>query len=126
MSNNVIEFQAARMVRREAEAANDERTDLGPSVDFAVWLHDIIIDGLRSGQFSKHEHGLAAALADLFSHLQRRGTDYIEIAEGHFELVYGCDPYTFVARLAGDKPKQSRNPPPHSRVYGLPAGSDGQ
>jgi hypothetical protein len=101
MSGDVIAFQAARMKRHKVEAANDQRTDLGPSVDLAVWLHDIIIDGLRSGQFSSHEHGPSAALADLLSHVHNRGSDLIEIAEGHFKLVYGCDPYTFVARLAG-------------------------
>jgi hypothetical protein len=104
MSGDVINFHATRMVRREAEATNDERTDLGPSVDLAVWLHDIIIDGLRSGQFSSHERGPSGALADLLSRVI--GSDFVAIAEGHFELVYGCDPYTFVARLAGHKPKQ--------------------
>ena len=101
MSSDIIDFRTASAVRREMEAANDERTDLGSSIDFAVWLHDIIIDGLRSGQFSGHEHGPAGALNELFSDLQRTGTNYIEIAEEHFELVYGSDPYTFIARLTG-------------------------
>jgi len=97
MSGNVINLRTARMVRREVEAANDERTDLGPSVDLAVWLHDIIIDGLRSGQFSGHKHGPAAALADLLARIQ--GGDLVEIAQWHFERVYGSDPYAFVSRL---------------------------
>ncbi len=99
MSGDVIGFQAARMERHKAKAANDERTDLGPSVDLAVWLHDIVIDGLRSGQFSSHEQGPSGALADLLSHIHSQGGCLVEIAEQHFELVYGCDPYTFVARL---------------------------
>ena len=75
MSGDVINFHATRMVRREAEATNDERTDLGPSVDLAVWLHDIIIDGLRSGQFSSHERGPSGALADLLSRVI--GSDFV-------------------------------------------------
>jgi hypothetical protein len=108
MSGNVIDLRAARMVRREVEAANDERTDLGPSVDLAVWLHDIIIDGLRSGQFSGHEHGPAAALADSLARIQ--GGDLLEIAQWHFERVYGSDPYAFVSRLTATMQGRSRKP----------------
>jgi hypothetical protein len=108
MSGNVINLRAARPVRREVEAANDERTDLGPSVDLAVWLHDIIIDGVRSGQFSGHEHGPAAALADLLSHIQ--GGDLLEIAQWHFERLYGSDPYAFVSRLTVAMQGGSRKP----------------
>jgi len=105
MSGTVINLRAARMVRREVEAANDERTDLGPSVDLAVWLHDIIIDGLRSGQFSGHKQGSAAALADLLSRIQ--GGDLLEIAQWHFERVYGSNPFAFVSRLTATM--QGRN-----------------
>ncbi len=107
MSSEIIDFRTASALRRKIEAANDERTDLGASIDFAVWLHDIVMDGLRSGRFSNHEHGPAAALADVFSALQKLGTDYVDIAEEHFELVYGSDPYTFVSRLARHNPKHS-------------------
>ena len=99
MSGDVIGFQAARMARHKAEAANDEWTDLGPSVDLAVWLHDIVVDGVRCGQFSGHEHGPSAALAELLSHFHIRGSCFVEVAEEHFRRVYGCDPYTFIARL---------------------------
>ena len=101
MSGELTKFRAARSVRRKIEAANDERTELGPSIDLAVWLHNIIIDGLRLGQFSGHKDGPAGALDELFSRLHRTGTNYIETAEEHFELVYGSDPYTFIDRLAG-------------------------
>ena len=108
MSGEVINLRAARMVRREVDAANDERAELGPSVDLAVWLHDIIIDGLRSGQFSGHRHGPAAALAELLTHIQ--GGDLLEIAEWHFERIYGSDPYTFVSRLTVTLSPESGRP----------------
>ena len=61
MSDNVIDLRAARMVRREVDAANDERTDLGPSVDLAVWLHDrgpILFRQVRVGQNGRPFHCL--------------------------------------------------------------------
>lgn len=97
MSGDVINFQAARLVRREVEAQNDERTDLEASADLAIWIHDVIVRGLRSGQFSHHEQGPCVSLADQL--LRTIGSNFVPVAEGHFHRVYGRDPYMFLVNL---------------------------
>jgi hypothetical protein len=52
MSGDGTNFRAGRVVRREVETGNDGRTDLEPSADLAIWMDEIILDGLRSGLFS--------------------------------------------------------------------------
>ena len=108
MTGEVIDFRTAGAAHRKGLAADDDAMALKEAVDFAVWLHDIVVEGLRSGQLSNHEHGPGAALAELFYALQKRGTDYIELAEEHFQAVYGTDPYTFAARLTGQDPTKAR------------------
>ena len=97
MSDNVIEFPVGFSDRRKARAPNAPHTDLGTPVDIAVWIHDLIIDGLNSGEFHDCEQGPAAALA-CFLH-DRHGGDLVAAAEGCFEMIYGRDPYTFLMHV---------------------------
>jgi hypothetical protein len=99
MSDNVIEFPVGFSERRTARAPDAVHTDLGTPVDIAVWIHDLIIDGLNSGEFRDCEQGPAAALAQ-FLH-DRHDGDLVAAAEGCFVMIYGCDPYTFLMRVDG-------------------------
>ena len=101
MSGDAINFRAARMVRREVDATNDEWTDLGPSADLAIWIDDIIVDGLRSGLFSIHELGRAAGLSDVPTRVI--GGDLASVAEGQYYRIYGCDPCTFMTNLTNSR-----------------------
>ena len=97
MSSNVIDFPVGSSDRRKATAPDAFHTNLGHPVDIAVFIHDLIIDGLNSGEFQECEEGPAAALA-CFLH-DKHGGDLAAAAEGCFELIYGCDPYTFMMHV---------------------------
>ncbi len=74
---------------------------LGDTIDTALEVHDLILEGLRCHCFSENPGGLKAilpaALSDLF------GPEYIQWAETQFELIYGVDPYTFIDHLIAYK-----------------------
>ena len=97
MADNVIEFPVGFSQRRMARAPNAPHTDLGTPVDIAVWIHDLIIDGLNSGEFQECEGGPAAALAGILT--DDYGGDLAAAARGCFELIYGCDPHIFLMDL---------------------------
>ena len=94
---DVIEFPIGISERRKARAPTALHTDLGAAVDIAVWIHDLIIDGLNSGEFQECEGGLTAALAQFLQ--EKHGDDIAAAAEGCFELIYGCDPHTFLMHV---------------------------
>jgi hypothetical protein len=96
MSSNVIEFPVGFSERRKADAQSGFHTNLGHPVDIAVFIHDVIIDGLNSGEFHDCEEGPVAALAQFLT--DKHGGD-LAAAEGCFELIYGCDPYTFLMHV---------------------------
>ena len=98
MSDNVIEFPIGISDRRRSRAPNALHTDLGSAVDIAVWIHDLIIDGLNSGEFLDDEDGPSAALAKFLR--DTYGRDLAAAGEGCFELLYGCAPDTFVGHVA--------------------------
>jgi hypothetical protein len=98
MSGNVIEFPIGISERRKAEASTPLHTDLGAAVDIAVWIRDLIIDGLNSGELLDDEDGPCVALAKFLQ--DKHGRDLAAAAEGCFGLIYGCDPYTFVRHVA--------------------------
>lgn len=98
MSDNVIEFPIGISDRRRSRAPNALHTDLGTAVDIAVWIHDLIIDGLNSGELLYCEEGPGTALAECLQ--DTYGGDLATAAEGCFELIYGTDPYSFVRRVA--------------------------
>jgi hypothetical protein len=60
MSGNVIEFPVGFSDRRKVTPYH---TDMGVAVDVAVFIHDLIIDGLNSGEFLDNEDGPCAALS---------------------------------------------------------------
>lgn len=97
MSGNVIEFPVGFSGRRAATAPTAPHTDLGVPVDIAVWIHDLIIDGLNSGEFLDDKEGPCAALGQFLQ--DKYGGDLAAAAEGCFEMIYGCDPYTFLMHL---------------------------
>ena len=66
-------------------------------MDIAVWIHDIIIDGLDSGLLKDCREGPSATIAQILQHDD--DGDLTAVAEECFELIYGCDPYTFLKRL---------------------------
>jgi hypothetical protein len=79
---------------------------LGVPVDIAVWIHDVIIDGLNSGEFDECEGGPLGALAQFLQ--DKHGGDIAAAAEGCFELIYGCDPYTFLIHVAKQGSSKTR------------------
>ena len=95
MSGNVIEFPVGISDRRKATPFH---TDMGVAVDIAVFIHDLIIDGLNSGEFLDDEEGPCAALGQFLQ--DKHGGDLAAAAEGCFEMLYGTDPYTFVRHVA--------------------------
>jgi len=97
MSDNVIEFLVGLSERRKVDAQSGFHTNLGHPVDIAVWIHDLIINGLNSGEWLECEGGASAALAGILT--DDYGGDLAAAAEGCFELIYGCDPYTFLMHL---------------------------
>lgn len=97
MPYNVIEFPLGYSDRRRANAPNAFHTNFGHPVDIAVWIHDLIIDGLNSGDFHDCEEGPAMALAQFLS--DKYGGDLAAAAEGCFDLIYGCAPYTFLMHI---------------------------
>jgi hypothetical protein len=97
MSGNVIEFPVGISERRKATASNAPHTNLGAPVDIAVWIHDLIIDGLNSGEWRDCDGGPVAALDGILT--DDYGGDLAAAAAGCFELIYGCDPYTFLMRV---------------------------
>ena len=98
MLGDVIEFPIGISDRRQARAPTALHTDLGAAVDIAVWIHDLIIDGLNSDEFLDCQDEPGAALAHYLQ--DKHGGDLTATAEGCFEFIYGCDPYTFVRRVA--------------------------
>jgi hypothetical protein len=84
----------------EGESAGRDAHGLGDSRRYiAVWIYDLIIDGLNSGEWHSCEEGPAAALAQ-FLH-DKHGGGLAAAAEGCFEMIYGCDPYTLLMRVDG-------------------------
>jgi hypothetical protein len=106
MSNNVIEFPVGFSERRRADAQSGFHTNLGHPVDIAVWIHDLIIDGLNSGEFHDCEGGPVAALSQFLQ--DKHGGDLAAAAEGCFEMIYGCDPYTFLMHVAKQGSSKTR------------------
>jgi hypothetical protein len=97
MSGIVIEFPIGFSERRKATVPTASHTDLGTAVDIATWIHDLIIDGLNSGGFFDCKEGPYGALEQFLQ--DRYGGDVAAAAEGCFEVIYGCDPYTFLMRV---------------------------
>jgi hypothetical protein len=97
MSGIVIEFPIGFSERRKATVPTASHTDLGTAVDIATWIHDLIIDGLNSGEFFDCKEGPYAALEQFLQ--DRYGGDLAAAAEDCFEVIYGCDPYTFFMRV---------------------------
>jgi len=74
---------------------------LGDTIDTAVEVHDLIIEGLRCHCFQANPEALKtilpAALSDLL------GPEYVQWAETQFELIYAVNPYTFIDHLIAYK-----------------------
>jgi len=96
MSDKVIEFYVDFCNRRSTRAPHVPPTELDRPFDIAAWIHDLIIDGLNSGEFLDCEEGPYAALGQFLQ--DRYGGDLAATAEGCFEVIYGCDPYIFLMR----------------------------
>jgi hypothetical protein len=93
----VIEFPIGFSERRRATAPTAPHTDLETAVDIAARIYDLIIDGLNSGEFFDCKEGPYAALEQFLQ--DRYGGDLAAAAEDCFEVIYGCDPYTFFMRV---------------------------
>lgn len=76
---------------------NAPHTCLGHLADIAVLSHDLIIDGLNSGEFRDCEREPPPALAQFLT--EKYGGELAAVAEGCFEMVCGCDPYTFLIHI---------------------------
>jgi hypothetical protein len=97
MSVIVIKFPIGFSERRKAASPTAPHTDLGTAVDIAAWIHDLIMDGLNSGELFDCSEGPYGALEQFLQ--DRCGRDLAAAAEGCFEVVYGCDSYTFLIRV---------------------------
>lgn len=63
-------------------------------LDTALDVHGLIVKGLYDGIFTGGRRERCKALESLID--STYGPHLSALAEGHFELVYGCDPFTFV------------------------------
>lgn len=68
------------------------------TVEAAVTIHGLVLDGLGSEHFAAHPDKLKAilreAIGDVF------GADMVAWAEQQFTQIYECDPYAFIDRLS--------------------------
>lgn len=67
------------------------------ALEVAFEIHGIILDGIVAGDFDGDTLERSAAL---YKRLKARyGRDLAHMAEGAFELIYGCDPVTFLEHV---------------------------
>ncbi|MCP5364932.1 MAG: hypothetical protein H6905_06875 [Hyphomicrobiales bacterium] len=71
----------------------------GPAaLRFAFEIHEIIVLGIAAGDFDGDKS--AARVGVLCDKLHcRYGPECSAVAEGFFEYIYGCDPYTFLEHV---------------------------
>ena len=98
MSAVVIAFPSAHAAPYE-DMPDSSRRSLGATVDVALKIHALIVEELQAGWFDGQSNGPEAALADAL--IKTYGHDFVAIAVEWFEVVYGCDPFTFLRRIAG-------------------------
>jgi len=72
--------------------------DLGPTLETALRVHTLIVQGLRLRRFVRHRQGLTAALLRELNEIY--GEDGMRVAVDDFTVIYGCDPFAFLEHLA--------------------------
>lgn len=79
-------------------AAPEEADD---TLEVAAGLHDLILDGVRTGAFAGHRAGARTALENAIA--DAVGADAAAAAKTRFARIYGVDPAGFMERLGAHR-----------------------
>ncbi|MCU0838301.1 MAG: hypothetical protein MUE49_06205 [Rhodospirillales bacterium] len=96
MAAEILRFPNGRAGNGRRRVARGH--DLGPTLETALRVHNLIVQGLRLRRFVRNRQGLAAALLRELNELY--GEDAMPLAVDDFSIVYGCDPFAFLEHLA--------------------------
>ena len=104
---------SARIIPFTRPPAEGEESPLSPVpgvLETALDMHGLIVKGLYDGVFGGGRVVRFKALQGLIENAY--GPHLSAVAEGHFELVFGCDPLTFLEHALSYAPDWGRKAQP--------------